>query len=250
MELRILENVQEAGYLCARKAADILTDCVNRNGYARFMIATGQSQLEFYNAILQMDVPWEKIELFHLDEYVGLDETHKASFVGYIKERFVRHIHPLAVHYIEGTKEIGPMIEELNKAVSEKPVDVVMIGFGENAHIAFNDPPADFESTDPYRLVTLDERCKKQQVGEGWFATVDDVPKQAVSASVNFIKSCKNIVSLIPYRVKAEAVKAVLEAKEVTPDIPGTAIKDHPNWFLYMDRESSSLLDMSKLVVY
>lgn len=249
MEMRIMENVREAGYLCARKAADILKDCVEKNGCARFMIATGQSQFEFYNAILKMDVPWEKIEIFHLDEYVGLDETHPASFVGYIKERFARYIKPLAIHYIEGTRELGPMLAELNRLALEKPVDVVMIGFGLNAHIAFNDPPADFEAADPYRVVTLEERCKLQQVGEGWFPTVDDVPRQAVSASVHFIRSCRNIVSLIPYKVKAPAVKAVLEAREPTPDIPGTAIKDHPNWFLYLDREAASLLDMSKIVV-
>lgn len=247
MEIRIFKNAQEAGQLAGKKAAALLKAAVLEKGEARFMAATGQSQMPFYDALLAEDIPWDKIEIFHLDEYCNLPETHPASFKKYIRERFVSHITPKCVYYIDGMSNLNQTLSELNIIAAEKPIDVGMIGFGENAHIAFNDPPADFECPDAYHIVTLEARCKKQQVGEGWFASIEDVPDQAVSASVPFIHSFQNIVSLIPYQVKAAAVKAVLEAPERDINIPGTALLDHPNWFLYFDHESTSLLNLSKV---
>lgn len=247
MEIRILNDSKEAGFMAANKAAELLRSAVEIRGSARFMVATGESQFEFYNAILKMDIPWNKIEIFHLDEYVGLDDTHPASFKKYVKERFVSHIEPKDVYYLNGNMDTESCINFLNVKATESPIDVVMIGFGTNAHIAFNDPPADFETTIPYKVVKLDDKCKMQQVLEGWFESIESVPLEAISATVNFIKSCKNIVSLVPYKVKAQAVKDILESKEITPMIPGTAIKDHENWFLYLDRDSASLIDMSKI---
>lgn len=247
MEIRILPTANEAGKMAGEKAAELLNDAVNRQGEARFMSATGQSQLPFYEGLLSCDVPWEKIEIFHLDEYCRLPVTHPASFQKYIRERFIANITPKSVHYIDGTGDLTAMLDYLNKEASKKPIDVGMIGFGENAHIAFNDPPADFHCPDAYHIVTLDDKCKRQQVGEGWFPTIEDVPAQAISASVPFIRSFRNIVSLIPYQVKAPAVKAVLESPVQTESIPGTALLDHPSWFLYFDHASTSLLDLSKV---
>lgn len=247
MEIRIMQNAHEAGQLAGKKAAELLTEAVLSNGEARFMAATGQSQLPFYEGLLSQNIPWNKIEIFHLDEYCGLPETHPASFQKYIKERFIAHISPKAVYYINGAADIDSQLRFLNKKAVEKPIDVGMIGFGENAHIAFNDPPADFHTPTAYHIVNLDSKCKQQQVGEGWFAHIDEVPKQAVSASVPFIQSFKNIVSLIPYNVKAPAVKSVLEASSTMSEIPGTALLKHPSWFIYLDHESSSLLNLANI---
>lgn len=247
MEIRIMQNAHEAGQLAGKKAAELLNQAVALNGEARFMAATGQSQLPFYEGLLSQHVSWDKIEIFHLDEYCGLPDTHPASFKKYIKERFVAHITPKAVYYIDGTSNIETQLRFLNDKAVEKPIDVGMIGFGENAHIAFNDPPADFHTSTAYHIVNLDSKCKQQQVGEGWFSHIDEVPKQAVSASVPFIQSFRNIVSLIPYNVKAPAVKSVLEAPSAISEIPGTALLEHPSWFIYLDHESSSLLTLSKI---
>lgn len=250
MEIRILQNPAEAGELAAKKTAAILCEAVEKNGSARLMAATGQSQFALYDALLKLEIPWEKIEIFHLDEYVGLPKAHPASFQKYIKERFVDFIHPKAVYYIDGLADMAEFVPKLNKIAAQAPMDVGMIGFGVNAHIAFNDPPANFQQKDPFTIVELKETCKQQQVGEGWFPTTADVPARAVSASVPFIQSFRNIVSLIPHRVKADAVKKVLEAKTVTPDIPGTALLSHPNWFLYLEPASACLLDLNQVSAF
>ena len=247
MDIRIMQTAKEAGLLAGKKAAELLTQAVLEKGEARFMSATGQSQLPFYEGLLSQNVPWDKIEIFHLDEYCNLPDTHPASFKKYIQERFISYINPQNVHYINGTADLDKTLHLLNSEATKKPIDVGMIGFGENAHIAFNDPPADFNCPDAYHVVTLDSKCKQQQVNEGWFSSINEVPQKAISASVPFIQSFQNIVSLIPYKVKAPAVKAVLESSEPTSMIPGTALLSHPSWFIYLDHESSSLLDLPKV---
>jgi len=176
--------------------------------------------------------------MFHLDEYVDLPITHVASFRKYLQERFVDKVAPLkAVHFVDGTKEgIAALTEELRK----KPVDIGLIGIGENGHIAFNDPPADFDTKEAYIIVNLDDRCKKQQMGEGWFATIDDVPKQAVSMTAYQIMQCKRIVSCVPHAVKAEAIKNTVKATEVTNMVPATLLKTHPDFILYVDENSAA----------
>jgi glucosamine-6-phosphate deaminase len=164
--------------------------------------------------------------------------THVASFRKYLQERFVDKVGTLkAVHFVDGTREgIAALTEEIRRA----PIDIGLIGIGENAHIAFNDPPADFNTKEAYIIVNLNETCKRQQMGEGWFATIDDVPKQAVSMTPYQIMQCETIVSCVPYKVKAEAVKNTLFAKEVTSEIPATLLKTHPNFVLYIDEDSAS----------
>ena len=176
--------------------------------------------------------------MFHLDEYVNLPVTHPASFRKYLQERFVDKVAPLkAVHFVDGTKEC---IEGLTKDLRSAPIDIGLIGIGENGHIAFNDPPADFDTKEAYIIVNLDEKCKKQQMGEGWFATMDDDPKQAVSMTTYQIMQCERIVSCVPYAVKADAVEKTIHATETTNIVPATLLKEHSDFILYIDKDSAS----------
>ena len=224
MKLSISRTSDEMGRKAAEKTAELIRQTISEQGEARILVSTGQSQFEFFEALIQMDIPWDKVEIFHLDEYVGLPVTHGASFRKYLKERFIDKIGSARMNYIDGEGDIG------------------IIGIGENAHIAFNDPPADFETTASYHVVELDERCRRQQVGEGWFAAIEDVPRYAISATVSRIMACRCIISVVPHKVKAAAVQKTLETDEVTNVIPATKMREHDNWYLYLDEDSASLL--------
>ena len=178
--------------------------------------------------------------MFHLDEYVGLPETHIASFRKYLKERFASKVNLKEAVYVDGEGDTGENIAYITKRIKEAPIDVAAIGIGENGHIAFNDPPADFDTQESYIIVNLDERCKRQQVGEGWFATVDDVPRQAISMTVSQMLKSRCIVSVVPHAVKAEAIRNTL-AQEVNNMVPATILKTHPDWNLYLDKNSAKL---------
>ena len=239
MEVRICKTCKNLGKSAAEYVANILKAKIEKNGSARIVLSTGASQFDTIEALVAIpDIKWECVEMFHLDEYVDLPVTHVASFRKYLQERFVDKVGTLkAVHFVDGTREgIAALTEEIRRA----PIDIGLIGIGENAHIAFNDPPADFDTKDAYISVNLNETCKRQQMGEGWFATIDDVPKQAVSMTPYQIMQCETIVSCVPYKVKAEAVKNTLFAKEVTNEIPATLLKTHPNFILYLDEDSAS----------
>ena len=240
MEIRICKDRYELGKSAAVFTAQLINKAIEEKGFARIVLSTGASQFDTIAALVQQDVDWSKVEMFHLDEYVDLPETHGASFRKYLKEKFTSKVNLKAAYFVEGTKE---NMAYLSKLINESPVDVGLIGIGENAHIAFNDPPADFNVEDPYIIVNLNDTCKKQQVGEGWFATVDDVPKQAVSMSVKQIMKCKNIVSCVPYAVKAKAVFDTLN-NDLTNTIPATMLKQHEAFTLYIDAESAGMLDM------
>jgi len=181
------------------------------------------------------------VEMFHLDEYIGLPETHPAGFRKYLKERFLNHITIKKAYLVDGEGDVQTVIANLSDEIRKEPIDIGLIGIGENAHIAFNDPPADFETEDAYICVTLNDTCKQQQVREGWFATVEDVPKSAISMSVHQIMQCRHIVSCVPYPVKAQAIKATLENK-LTNLVPATMLKKHPDFMLFLDKDSASLL--------
>lgn len=197
MKIIISENATELGIVAAKKVSDILIESVNRNGNARILVSTGASQFEFFEAMLEIkNIPWEKIEVFHLDEYLGLSSEHKASFRKYLHERFISKVNPLIFHEVSGEGDIKLNIKKLTVELEKRPIDIGVIGIGENAHIAFNDPPADFDTKESYIIVELDEKCKKQQVNEGWFPTISDVPTQAITMSVYRILQCKNIVSV------------------------------------------------------
>lgn len=239
MEIRICKDRYELGKSAAKHVANELKKCIAENGSARIVLSTGASQFDTIEALTKEEgIKWECVEMFHLDEYVGLPETHPASFRKYLKERFVDKVAPLkGVHFVDGTKE---GIEALTKELRSAPIDIGLIGIGENGHIAFNDPPADFDTKEAYIIVNLDERCKKQQMGEGWFATIDDVPKQAVSMTTYQIMQCQRIVSCVPHKVKAEAIKNTLSAGKVDPMVPATLLTTHPDWILYVDENSAS----------
>ena len=239
MEIRICKNSEELGKSAAKHVAEVLKNCIAEKGSARIVLSTGASQFDTIKALVeQPGIKWECVEMFHLDEYVDLPITHVASFRKYLQERFVDKVGTLkAVHFVDGTKEC---IAKLTEEIRKEPIDIGLIGIGENGHIAFNDPPADFDTKEAYIVVNLDERCKKQQMGEGWFATIDDVPKQAVSMTCYQIMQCERIVSCVPYAVKAEAVENTVKATETTNLIPATLLKTHADFILYVDEDSAA----------
>ena len=237
MEIRICKDPVELGKSAAKETAEILRQCIAEKGEARIALSTGASQFDTIKELVKQDVDWSKVEMFHLDEYMDLPITHKASFRKYLKERFTDFVPDLkAAHFVDGTVEgIAKLTEEITKS----PIDIGLIGIGENAHIAFNDPPADFDTQESYIVVELDEACRKQQMGEGWFPTFDDVPKRAVSMTVSQIMRCERIISCVPYAVKESAVEKTIHTQETTPLVPATKLKEHKNWILYVDMDSA-----------
>ncbi len=239
--ITIAENPQELGLKAARKIADLLREAIEAKGEARIILSTGASQFETMEALTQEDVDWSKVEMFHLDEYVALSESHIASFRKYLKERFVSKVNLKAAYFVNGEGDVQQNIAALSAELRRKVVDVGVIGIGENAHIAFNDPPADFETDLAYKVVELDERCKQQQVGEGWFKGLKDVPAQAITMCPRQIMACRHIVSSVPHAVKAEAVYNTI-TRPVDPMVPATLLKTHADWNLFIDHESASKL--------
>ena len=240
MEIRICKDSESLGKSAAEYVAISLRKIIADKGYARIALSTGASQFDTLKYLVNEDVDWSSVEMFHLDEYVNLPESHPASFRKYLKERFVDKVGTLkAVHFVDGTRE---GIRALTEQITREPIDIGLIGIGENTHIAFNDPPADFDTEESYIVVNLDEACRNQQMGEGWFARFEDVPTQAVSMTVHQIMQCKKIVSCVPYKVKAQAVFKALSAKETTNLIPATKLKEHTDFTLYVDTDSASLL--------
>ena len=241
INISVSSTPEELGKKAAAKIAELLRDAIVKKGHARMILSTGQSQFETLAALVKEDVDWSKVEMFHLDEYVALPESHGASFRKYLKERFVSKVNLKAAYFVNGEGDVERNIGELTKELRKDEVDVGVIGIGENGHIAFNDPPADFDTDKAYKVVNLDERCRMQQVGEGWFSTFDDVPKQAITMCPKQIMACRHIVTAVPHRVKAEAIYNTI-TKPVTSDVPATLMKTHPDWNLFIDSDSASLL--------
>jgi len=203
------------------------------------VVSTGSSQFEMFQALIQEEVDWTKVTVFHLDEYIGLPVTHNASFRKYLYERFINLVPVKKFFSVDVEGNTAGRIKELTSELHKKPVDMGLIGIGVNGHIAFNDPPADFNTRDAYIIVRLNDQCKMQQVNEGWFKTLKDVPDEAVSMSVWQIMQCKTIISVVPHLVKADAVKKTLSRK-TTNKVPATILKQHPDWHLFLDRNSAS----------
>ncbi|MCQ2413107.1 MAG: glucosamine-6-phosphate deaminase [Sphaerochaetaceae bacterium] len=241
INISVSTTAVENGFKAAQKTAEIINKAISEKGHARIVLSTGASQFEMFDALVKMDVDWSKVEMFHLDEYVALPESHIASFRKYLKERFVNVVNPKAAHFVNGEGDVQKNIEELTRELRSDEIDLGLIGIGENGHIAFNDPPADFDAKEAYRVVNLDHKCRMQQVGEGWFATEDDVPKQAISMLPGQIMACKAIISVVPHKVKAKAVYDTITQK-VNNMVPATLLKTHPEWYLYIDDESASML--------
>ena len=242
MKLIVNDTKEELGKASAIHAAKLVNEAIAKQGYARILLSTGASQFPFFEEFVKQDIDWDKVEMFHLDEYVGISEEHPASFKRYLLDRFVNKVNPKVAYLIEGQGKVEETIEKLTAILREKPVDLGLIGIGENAHIAFNDPPADFFDTRAYKVVTLDERCLLQQVGEGWFKSVDETYKQAISMTCYQIMQCKSIISVVPYKVKADAIYKTLTS-DLTPEVPATLLKNHADCTVYCDSDSASLLD-------
>lgn len=241
MKLVVKNTKEELGKAAAVHAARLINKAIEEQGYARILLSTGASQFPFFEEFVKTDIDWSRVEMFHLDEYVGISEEHPASFKRYLLDRFVNKVNLKNAHLINGQENPEDTIAALTELLNEKPMDVGLIGIGENAHIAFNDPPADFETDKAYSVVTLAQRCLKQQVGEGWFKTVDETYKQAISMTCPEIMKCKSIISVVPYAVKAEAIYMTLTS-DITPNVPATLMKKHKDCTIYCDSDSASML--------
>jgi glucosamine-6-phosphate deaminase len=243
IDIRITPDKNELGRQAAAFGAEAIRTAIARHGEATIIVATGASQFEMLqNLVVAEGIDWSKVTAFHLDEYVGLPESHPASFRGYLRERFLA---PLAVkpafNFVNGEGDPAAETKRLNALIAGRRIDLCFAGFGENCHLAFNDPPADFETEEPYIVVTLDEACRNQQFGEGWFESFDAVPEQAISMSIRQILKSKLIVLSVPDARKAQAVKDALEG-EITPLHPASILQRHPNTVLFLDPPAASLL--------
>jgi len=245
MEKFIYKTKQEMGAAAAAEAARAIKKAIEEHGRANIILATGASQFEMLKNLVQAEaVDWLKVTMFHLEEYIDMSEDHPASFRKFLKERFVDKVPGLkAVHFVAGdTGDPQQECRRVGSLISEHPIDAAMIGIGENGHLAFNDPPADFETEEPYLVVELDEKCRKQQLGEGWFETLEAVPRQAISMSIKQIMKSKCLIVTVPDRRKAEAVKNALEG-QVTPMCPASILQQHNNCKIFLDAEAASHLN-------
>ena len=241
--VRIFKTKDEMAGAAANHAADSLRQLLEKQDMVRLLAATGASQLEFLGRLTSnTSIDWRRVELFHLDEYVGVGSDHPASFAQYIQKRIIDRTGIERYHLLDGTRDPHQVATEMGREINTAPIDLAFAGIGENGHLAFNDPPADFEAREPYLVVALDEACRKQQVGEGWFPSVEEVPSQAISISIPQLLKAKEILCIVPDRRKAPAVRACLEGP-MSPMAPASALRVHPNTTIFLDADSASLLN-------
>jgi glucosamine-6-phosphate deaminase len=244
IETKQFQTKQESAVAAAALGAEAIVKAIAERGQANIVVATGASQFEMLEALIQHEeIDWSRVTAFHLDEYIGMPDTHPASFRLYLKERFVSKLPTLgAFHYVIGdAPDLDAELARIGALLDQHPIDLTFAGIGENGHLAFNDPPADFETTTAYKVVDLDERCRKQQYGEGWFATLEDVPTRAISMTVQRIMSSALIILTVPDERKAEAVREVLEGP-VTNIWPASILQTHPACHLFLDLPAASKL--------
>ena len=244
MDVKIMSDKAKMGKAAATAGAEYIRRAIAERGAANIIVATGASQFEMLGELVgQPDINWNVVTGFHLDEYVGLSIAHPASFRGYLWQRFVSKL-PLplrAFHFLSGEGDAESECSRVAEIIRRHPIDVAFVGIGENGHLAFNDPPADFETEEPYLVVQLDDACRRQQLGEGWFPTFDDVPKQAISMSVRQIMKSKAIICTVPDERKAEAVRNSVEG-DVAPQVPASILQRHEQCMLFLDKPAASLL--------
>lgn len=247
MKISVHPDAAALGAAAAADVAGAIGAAVQARGRARIIVATGASQFTFLDALVaRRDVPWEHVEAFHLDEYLGLPISHPASFRRYLNERLFSRVQVGSALLLDGEGDPQQVIAAASAAIASAPIDVCCCGIGENGHLAFNDPPADFETEQPYLVVNLDEACRRQQVGEGWFGSLDEVPAQALSMSVRQILKSREIFCMVPDERKAAAVQAALEGP-VTPQVPASILQTHAQMRLYLDPASASRLQADTL---
>jgi glucosamine-6-phosphate deaminase len=243
MLLKVFSDKTSLGRAAAEQAANAIRRAISEWGKARIIAATAASQREFVDALTKAPgIDWTKVEAFHLDEYIGLPITHPGSFRKMLMEQLVRKTGITHYHLLDGDAvDPSSVVREVGKQLASAPIDIAFLGIGENGHIAFNDPPADFNTEESYIIVNLDQACRQQQVGEAWFADVSQVPKQAISMSARQILKAKEILAVVPDQRKAQAVKNCFEG-EISPMAPASILRRHPNATVYLDTNSASLL--------
>jgi glucosamine-6-phosphate deaminase len=246
MNIEILKDKATLARAAAAQAAISIRNAISENGAARIIAATGASQFEFLDALTAMpDIDWKKVEMFHLDEYIGLPLSHPASFRNYLLQRLINKVGITRYHLLDGERDPAVVAREVGAKLASAPINVAFVGIGENGHLAFNDPPANFETEDPYLVVNLDEACRRQQMGEGWLATLEDVPRTALSMSVRQILKAEEIICIVPDARKARAVAACLEG-EISPNAPASILRTHPRCTVYLDNDSAALLTSAR----
>lgn len=242
MIIKVFADKASLGEAAAEQAAIAIRNAIGQTGKARVIAASAASQFQFLDALTRKpEIDWKRVELFHLDEYIGLPMTHPASFCKFLQEHLISKTGITNYHFLNGEEDPSEVISRTNTAISEAPIDIAFVGIGENGHLAFNDPPADFETEEPYIVVNLDEACRRQQVGEGWFKDLDAVPRQAISMSVRQVLKAKEIVAVVPDARKAEAIKACFGG-DITPMAPSSILRTHAHATIYLDNQSASLL--------
>lgn len=245
MEVNILNSKAALGAEAAARGVSFITKALKEKGSASIILATGASQFEMLGELVKAGLDWSKVTVFHLDEYIGIPESHPASFRKYLKERFVELVHPAAFHAIDGETDPQEECTRLGRIIKKHPIDVAFVGIGENGHLAFNDPPADFDTRDPFIVVELDEDCRSQQMGEGWFPSLEDVPQKAISMSIRQIMKSRTIICSVPDERKARAVRNTLE-EPVSQLVPASILTTHKDAYLYLDQNSAALLKKSE----
>jgi glucosamine-6-phosphate deaminase len=248
--VKVFEDKLGLARAAAERAAAALRRAIEEHGQARIIVATGTSQLDFLDALTREEgIDWQRVEMFHLDEYLGLPITHPASFRKYLLDHLVRKTGITKYHLLDGHVDPREVISRAGESLNSAPIDIAFAGIGENGHLAFNDPPADFQTEEPYLIVNLDEACRRQQVGEGWFRDFSEVPPQAISMSVRQIMKAREIIAVVPDARKAQAARLCFEG-EISPMAPASILRTHANATVYLDRASCSLLSPATLAAF
>ncbi len=243
MNISVFPTKERLAAAAAAEAATVIRNAIRDHGSARIIAATGASQFEFLDELTKAtEIHWESVELFHLDEYIGIPATHPASFRKYLLDRLINKVGVVRHHLLDGEGDLPNVLAHASAEILKSPIDVAFVGIGENGHLAFNDPPADFQTEDSYIVVELDEACRRQQLGEGWFQTLEDVPKRAISMTVRQILKSKEIICVVPDPRKATAVARCLQG-DISPLAPASILRTHANTTIYLDKDSSALLE-------
>jgi len=243
VKIRVFEEKKSLGHAAAEQAALAMSRAIRKSGWARIVVATGASQFEFLEALISIpNLDWSQVEMFQLDEYLDLPATHRASCRKYLLERLINKTSIIKYHLLDPGRDPESAVKHFGKELNEHDVDVAFVGIGENGHLAFNDPPADFQTEEPYLIVDLNEACRQQQVNEGWFKEISEVPRRAISMSVHQILRAKEIIAVVPEARKAQATKLCFEGP-ITPVAPASALRNHPNTTVFLDKDSAALLD-------
>ena len=246
MKISMYENAADLGKAAGQLAAQVIRQSIEKKGSANVILATGTSQFETLHQLIKEDIDWSKVCLFHLDEYIGLPESSPASFRKYLKERFIQKIAPpKEIQFVDGGGDPLEECKRLSKEISKKDIDLALVGIGENGHLGFNDPPADFDTDEPFIVVNLDEICRNQQFEEGWFNSIHEVPRQAITMSVRQILKSAHIICSVPERRKAQAVRDCLELP-LSNWHPASILQTHPKCTCFLDTASSALLSTLK----